>query len=55
MMKHGSDFRRIKDLTFHAGKPSPQQSQGGRRIQRLAEGGTPDSGSGNVPAPIERT
>ena len=49
-MKHGSDFRRIKDSTyeFMPGSPARSNHKGGRRVQRLADGGTTDSINENV-------
>ena len=49
-MKHGSDFRRIKDSTyeFMPGSPARSNRKRGGRIQRLADGGTTDSINENV-------
>ena len=56
-MKHGSDFRRIKDLTyeFMPGSPARSNHKGGRRIQRLADGGSAYSANGNVQPGTDRT
>jgi hypothetical protein len=45
-MKHGSDFRRIKDSTFIP--ESRGNRKRGERIQRLADGGTTDAINENV-------
>ena len=55
-MKHGSDFRRMDSTyEFMPGSPARSNHKGGRRVQRLADGGSAYSANGNVQPGTNRT